>query len=163
MVLDLVLLTLLGGGVVGLLLGPMEKGLTRNALIGLLSLGELGVGVHLAMNVQAAPSRDEVPQIFAMIQAAEIAFHEPFDEYLPLPACPEGVPSAEPREMSRECLKEWSDLGIRPERPLLCTWQVKVSEGVRITAQCDVDGDGDVARFEGDLTQYKALSPEGVR
>lgn len=163
LILDLIALGLFGLLMWAAIVGPLAKSPMRKFIFGVALLGDLLVTVHLALTFRSAQdSETEVSKYFPLIQKTEGAYHEPFGEYLPLPPCPVGVPSAQPRELDRTCLKEWADLGIRPEGPLYCTWEVVTEPTVKITATCDLDGDGKFARYEGDLTAFRALD-EGVK
>ncbi len=102
------------------------------------------------------------------IRTAERAYHAAFDEYVPCSPTPAEVPAGgEKVPFEGGGYRDFMQLGWEPDGATACRFGVVVDDrtmNFEITAECDLDGDGEVAIWKATLEDDPhPVTPEEVR
>ena len=132
--------------------------------IGLVSIPVIGILAAIAIPnfvaMQLRAKRSEAPTNADAIRVAELAYFAAFDSFVELPTCPESLPEREQVPFSGSCAQAWDQFGWTPTGPVRCQYTVVLSPGnelgeedFEVTAECDVDGDGQSAVYQASRHQ----------
>ncbi len=90
----------------------------------------------------------EAAVLLSAIRVAERAYEAEWDAFLPCRPTPAEVPGATPVPFEGGGLEDFHILGWVPDGDVGCRYSVEVTDGgrdFRATAECDADGDGEIA------------------
>jgi hypothetical protein len=125
------------------------------------------------LEMQLRARRSEAPSMVDAIRTAEKAYHAEWDAFTTVSACPPSSVKLGPHPNAwREgwpCYREMSMLGWAPDGAPYCRYSAQAIEtkdgfgDVKITGECDIDGDGVLSIYEATRAdKAKLLTPDGV-
>lgn len=115
-------------------------------------IGEIVITNVAMMGIRAKFS--EVPHNLEAIRTVEFAYHVQHGEFRSAEACPKGPPRRRKSAWKGECTEVFKNLGWTPDGSVQCQYRVRAIlgenavEDFKLTARCDVDGDGIFSIFE---------------
>ena len=117
------------------------------AIIGLLAT----IAIPQFLRMQLHAKRTEVIVNIAGIQLEEMAYYAVHDVMLDAPESPTTPLGREKYPFER--IDHWSEIGWVPDGLIYCHYEISPHAGVwaRVIGTCDIDGDGVVAVWWGDL------------
>lgn len=121
-------------------------------LVVVVYFGWIAVTNFVSMGIRAKLA--EVPHNLEGIRTAELAYHAQHGEFRSAGVCPREAPGRQQSAWEGECTDVFKTLGWTPEGAVRCQYMAEAIPGeeeaadFKLTAQCDVDGDGVVSIFE---------------
>lgn len=117
--------------------------------------------------VLEAGSPSEALDLLDSIRVSEKAYRAEWDSYTATGTCPGAPTGREPAPWPESCRNGFNHLGWAPDGKVACSYRVDApspKDGFAAQAECDLDGDGVVARYRAtqDLKAH-ALTPASVR
>ena len=111
----------------------------------------------------------EAPHNLEGIRAAELAHHARHGEFRSVGSCPQELPGRKQSAWEGECADAFKTLGWAPDGAVRCQYMAQAIPGdnesadFKLTARCDVDGDGVVSIFEASRNSLpKRVTPKNV-
>ncbi|MAY80041.1 MAG: hypothetical protein CL930_07180 [Deltaproteobacteria bacterium] len=96
----------------------------------------------------------EAPHNLEGIRTAQLAHHSQHGRFRSVGSCPQELPGRKQSAWEGACADAFKTLGWAPSGAVRCQYMAQVtpgeneSEDFKLTAKCDVDGDGIVSIFE---------------
>ena len=138
-----------------------RRGISRTeALIGLAVILVLGVmAVPLAFQLDKRAKRSQVEEIVDQIRTAELARHEGYGSYLEADASPRSAVEVDADAVAWTPSPGFATLRFRPTADALRgSFRVELTDNdFLVVGECDVDGDGERARFEASADRPATL------
>lgn len=129
--------------------------------------GWIAVTNFVSMGMRAKLA--EVPHNLEGIRTAEFAHHAQHGEFRSAGVCPQKSPGGQQSAWEGACTDVFKTLGWTPEGGVRCQYMAQAIPGekgaadFKLTAQCDVDGDGIVSIFEASRhNPPKRITPKNI-
>ena len=107
----------------------------------------------------------ELPHNLESIRTAELVYYEKYGEFRSVGECPLELPGRQRSSWEGECADRFQALGWAPDSSVRCQYMVQVIsrqnevDDFKLTAQCDLDGDGIPSIFEASRNSpYKRIT-----